>query len=74
MNVLILAGKYLGLVLHAPFLQEPSLGEESIGEGGETSRVPMNAIGRDDRVVAFGEEAMITEQSLAIYRLKVGPK
>ena len=66
MNVFILAGKDFGLVLHPSLLREPSLREECIGEGREASRIPMDDIRWDKRIVAFGNEATIEEQSLAI--------
>jgi hypothetical protein len=66
MNVFVLAGKDPGLVLHASLLREPSLREERIGKGGEASRIPMDDIRWDERIVAFGNEAIIKEQSSAI--------
>jgi len=71
-NKFILAGKDFGFIFRATLLREPSFREERIGEGGKASRVPMDDICRDERVVAFGNEAIIKEQRLVIYNGRVG--
>jgi hypothetical protein len=72
MDVFVVAGKDFGLVLHAIFLREPSLREECIGKGREASRVPMDDIRWDERIVAFGDKAIIKEKRLTIYNRRVG--